>query len=252
MSDLTILFYTCHRISLYFARQVRRALAATTTAPIIAVSQNGTLHGELEMSADFSNRLAYPLIRVDAQPSIAQVYRNVLMAAKAAKTPYVAMAEDDCLYTSAHFEYRPSLDTFAYNEHRLVLTRRLSTDGKRREGIYFFNPRTQMAMGISSRELLVDTLEERFALHPNPSLDTTVAKKAGVGEPGRYENNLGLPRRKLERFKWTAQPNITINHPLSLMGRRAYRPDMPIYDTIEPWGAAGALWDRIYGADGSI
>ena len=248
MSDLTLLYYTCHRISHEFAGRVRRALAAVTTAPIVAVSQNSTPHDELEISADFSNRLVCEPIRVEAPPSIVQVYRNVLLAAQCAKTAFVAFCEDDTLYVADHFSaYRPPSDVFAYNEHRLVLTRKLSADGRTRTALFFENPRTQMAMGIAPRALLIETLTERFAKHPHLPLDTTIAKKAGVGEPGRYEKNLGLPRRKLERFKWGSAPNVTINHQRSLMGRRAYRPDMPKFDTIEPWGDATELWNRIHG-----
>ena len=248
MSDLTILFYTCHRISAYFAGQVRRALMAVTTAPIVAVSQNGTLRDELEMSADFTSRLVCQPLRVEAPPSIVQVYRNALLAAQRAETTFVAFCEDDTLYVPEHFTaYRPELDVFAYNEHRLVLTRRLAADGRSREAIYFANPRTQMAMGLCARELLIDTLTERFAKHPDLPLDTTVAKKAGVGEPGRYEKNLGLPPRKLTRFKWTAQPNVTVNHSASLMGRRAIKPHFEIFEIVEPWGSADALWRRIHG-----
>ena len=248
MSDLTLLYYTCHRISHGFAGRVRRALAAVTTSPIVAISQNGTMHDDLEISADFSNRLACQPIHVEAPPSIAQVYRNVLLAAQHAETEFVAFCEDDTLYVADHFSaYRPLSDVFAYNEHRLVLTRTLATDGRSRGALYFENPRTQMALGLCARTLLIETLTERFAKHPNPPLDTTIAKKAGVGEPGRYEKNLGLPRRKFERFKWSTQPNITINHALSLMGRRAFRPDMPQFYTVEPWGDANDLWRRIHG-----
>lgn len=248
MTDLTLLYYTCHRIGRDFAGRVRRALAAVTTAPIVAVSQNGTPHDELAISADFTGRLVAMPIRIAARPSIAQVYRNVLMAAMAATTEYVACCEDDTLYVADHFAYRPRPDVFAYNEHRVVLTRRLSADGRSREGLYFENPRTQMAMGICARALLVETLTERFAKHPDPPLDTDVAKKAGWGEPGRYEKNLHLAPRAMERLKWTRAPNVTFNHKDSLMGRRAYRPDMPTYESVEPWGNATELWNRIHGA----
>lgn len=245
--DLTLLYYTCHRIDRGFAGRVRRALAAVTSDPIVAISQNGTSHDEMDISADFAGRLVRWPIHVEAQPSIAHVYRNVLLAASVAETDFVAFCEDDCLYVAEHFTYRPAPDVFAYNEHRVVLTRRLADDGRSRVGIFFENPRTQMAMGICSRSLLIETLTERFTKHPHPPLDTNIAKKAGWGEPGRYEKNLGVTRRKLERFKWTTQPNVTINHVDSLMGRRAYRSDMPTYDAVEPWGNADDLWNRIHG-----
>ena len=243
MSDLTILYYSALKISPFFADAVRRELLASIGGrfPIIAVS-----HGELP--ASFCDQCA-AVINIGPQPtSIVQVYRNILRGCQQAKTPFCASAEDDCLYVPDHWDYRPALDTFAYNEHRWILSRRLAADGKSRVGEFFFNPRTQMGMGIYPRELMIEALSEKFARYPSPPLDTNIAKRAGFGEPGRYEINLKLTPRKLERFKWTTHPCVTVNHSDSLMGRRAYRPDMPQLDSIEPWGNATALWERIVGS----
>lgn len=240
-SDLTVIYYSARVIAEHFASAVQAELLAC----LRQISPRPTLvtvtHGWPLTFGDVNLTVGDPV------PSISQVYRNVLFGCHAATTPYVAFAEDDTCYVPEHFAYRPALDTFSYNEQRLVLTRRLSADGTRREAIYFFNPRTQMAMGIAPRQLLIETLEERFAKHPNPPLDTTVAKNAGHGEPGRYEKNLGLTPRKLERFPWTTRPNITVNHSASLMGRRAVKPHFETCSTVEPWGEANALWERIHG-----
>lgn len=249
MTDLTVVFYTANRIPLRFQvavmQELRRSLAVYGRVPIVAVAhwpdQGAACAVDAELRPD-----ALLYVR-GVQPSIAQVYRNILMGCEAATTPYVACCEDDTLYVPEHFAYRPAADTFAYNENRVVITRRLSADGRRREAFYYHRPRTQMAMGICRRELMIETLRERFAKHPAPPLDTTVAKKAGWGEPGRYERNLGLPRRALERRPWTRRPNVTFNHGESLMGRRKVNPDDTTWQTIEPWGDADALWERIHG-----
>lgn len=234
--SLSVLYYSACRIAEPFAAAVRAELVRSLQGryPIISITHK---------PVDFGN---VRIVVGDVTPSIVQVYFNILAGCEAADTTHCASAEDDCLYTSAHWDYRPPLDTFAYNEHRVILTRRLSADGSRREAFYAFNPRTQMAQGIFSRQLMIDTLREKCAAYPHPPLDTNIAKKAGWGEPGRYEKNLKLTPRKLERFKWTAQPNITINHG-GLMGRRAIRLDMPTWDTLEPWGNADELWRRIVG-----
>lgn len=248
MSDLTAIHYTCHRIDAAFARNVRRELVKALPAdvPIVVVSQNGTTERELAIWEDFGPRVQ-TMIRTTAAPSIAQVYRNVLAGCQATSSTYVAMTEDDGLYVPEHFAFHPPMDTFCYNEQRWVLSRQLSADGKTRVGHYFFNPRTQLAMGIFSRDLAIETLSERFEKHPQPPEDTTIAKNAGWGEMGRYERNLGLAPRKIARSKWTERPCLTINHSVGLMGRRACRDDMPQCDTLEPWGNATELWRRIVG-----
>lgn len=238
MSDLTVLYYSACHISDYFGAEVRAELVRSLDGryPIVSVTHQPVDFGDTRIVVGNLPR------------SIARVYRNILLGCEAATTPFCAAAEDDTIYAPEHWSaHRPALDTFAYNEHRVVLTRRLADDGKGRTAFYFRNPRTQMAMGIFPRELMIETLREKFAAYPEPPEDTNIAKKAGWGEPGRYENNLKLTRRKLERFPWTPRPNCTINHGSSLMGRRAVRPDMPTWDAVEPWGNANDLWKRIHG-----
>lgn len=237
MNDLTILYYSASRIAYGFADAVRMELVRSIDGrfPVVSITHQPVAFGDER------------IVVGDVTPSIVQVYYNILAGCRVATTKYCASAEDDCLYTSAHWDYRPSLDTFAYNEHRVVLTRRLSDDGKRREAFFYARPRTQMAMGIYPRELMIEALTEKFTRYPNPPLDTTIAKKAGFGEPGRYEKNLGLTPRKLERFKWTAFPNVTINHGDSLMGRRKVNHDDILATDVPPWGEANALWESIVG-----
>ena len=235
--DLTIIFYTCNRINERFAAAVRAELLKSIGGrfPIVCVSHQLMEFGDVRVVVG------------DVRQSIAQVYRNILAGCEAAETTYCAAAEDDALYTPEHFDFRPPLDTFCYNESRWILSRRLSQDGRQREGYFFFNPRTQMAQGVFARELMISALTERFARHPDPPLDTTIAKKSGWGEPGRYEKNLRLAPRKLARFQWTQQPNVIVNHAESLMGRRQARAEHPTCTDLAPWGNASNLWRRIHG-----
>lgn len=244
MSDLTPLYYTANRLTPHFAGAVRRSLLTATDAPIVAVSQCGSSHDELELSADFANRVQ-SLLHVEAERSIWQVYQNILLAAKAARTPFVACCEDDTLYAPSHFAYRPVSDTFAYDQSRWVITRELAADGRSRVATFYWRERHQMAMCIAPRELLIETLEERFAKYPEP-VPHDVAKKTGWGEPGRYEKNLKLSPRKMEYFRG-ADPSVTFNHSASLMGRRKVNPGDTIVDDLPPWGAAADLWQRIHG-----
>lgn len=236
VSDITILYYTANRISEHFGWEVRMRLLRMHIEfqrQLVSVS-----HKPIGRGWD-------SIIVGDKPPSIWQTYQNILIGAKAATTPYIACCEDDTLYAPGHFMYRPPLDTFAYNHMRYVITRKAGEDGKR-EAFYYFRERTQMAMCIAPRELLIETLEERFAKYPTP-VPHEIAKKTGWGEPGRYEKNLGLTPRKLEYFR-SAQPNVTFNHGDSLMGRRAVKPDDILAQSIEPWGEANALWNAVYGS----
>lgn len=249
-SDLTLLYYTANRLDYHFGRAVIGELAkrGPQMAPIVAVSHSrGGVVPVLEYHfghEDGDCRLDL-LFAYDKPFSIWQVYQNVLTGAKAAKTPYVACCEDDTVYAPSHFTYRPALDTFAYDRNRWVITRRLAADGKSREAIFYWRERHQLAMCIAPRELLIETLEERFAKYPQP-VPHDVAKKTGWGEPGRYEKNLGLTRRKMEYFD-SPEPSVTFNHSESLMGRRQVQPTDIIKTDLPPWGNATELWNRIHG-----
>lgn len=234
MSDLTLLYYTANRISDGFSRNVRAELFKVTENRYVGVAVS---HKPMSMPS---------IVVGDVTPSIWQVYMNILIGAKAARTAFVACCEDDSLYTAEHFAYRPPLDTFMYNENRWVITRRLSADGKRRDAFYYWRQRTQMAQCICARDLLIETLEEKFAKYPVSPATTDIAKKAGWGEPGRYEKNLKLTPRKRAYFR-TDQPNVTFNHSESLMGRRQVHDDDPQCADLPPWGEANALWARIHG-----
>lgn len=239
--DLTLLYYTANRISAGFARAVRLELVETFT------SGGGNMPESIAISHLPIEGLGDENIVVgDVPQSIWQVYQNILLGAKAATTAFVACCEDDTVYSRSHFDYRPALDTFAYDRNRWVITRKLSDDGKRREAFFYWRSRHQMAMCIAPRELLIETLEEKFAKYPTPPESTTVAKKAGWGEPGRYEKNLGLTPRKMEYFD-ALEPSVTFNHGESLMGRRRVNPDDKIVTDLPPWGEATALWERIHG-----
>lgn len=231
--DLTILYYTAARIAKPFAKAIQDELvrAAGPDIPIVCVSHAFIGFGSPEF------------VIGPAEASIYQVYRNVLAAACAARTPYVACCEDDSLYTVEHFAWTPPRDdVFYYNVNRWVLTRRLAEDRRAREAVFYWRRRTQMAQLLCNRALLVDTLEERFEKYPTP-VDHATAKRTGWGEPGRYERNLGLPPRSREYFE-TQLPNVTINHGVSLMGRRQLRPDDRVERDLPPWGDADRLWAR--------
>lgn len=244
MSDLTILYYTANRIDERFAIAVRRQLLDVASRygagpgvfpPLVSIAQQ---------PIDFRSEFGATICVGDIGASIYNCYRQILIGAKHATTPYVACCEDDTLYVPEHFTYRPALDTFAYNRQRWVITRRLSADTRRREAFFYFRERTQMAMCLAPRQLLIDTLEERFAKYP-VEVPHEVAKR-GWGEPGRYEKNLGLAPRKLEVFR-TVAPCVTFNHGESLMGRRQVQATDVLATELPVWGDANALWTRIHG-----
>lgn len=234
--NMSVLYYSACRISDRFADAARAELLAAIGGrfPIVSVTHKPLKFGDENICVG------------DAAPVSAwQVYMNALLAAKAATTEWICCAEDDSLYRPCHFDFRPEPDVFAYARNRWVISRRRADDGKRHEAFFYFRERTQFAQLICRRELLIETLIERFAKFPHPVPDPVLIPM-GFGEPGRYEKHLGLTPRTRAYFV-SDEANITFNHSESIRGIRRVNPGDIIKYDLPPWGKADELWERIHG-----
>jgi hypothetical protein len=220
MTDLTLIYYTANLVDEKFANNIRQSLLSFGL-PIISVSQK---------PLDFG----YNICVGDIGASIYNIYKQVLIGAIEAKTKYVACCEDDALYNEEHFRHRPPDGTFSYNVNRWNANRDL----------FFWRNRANMSMCIASTELMVDTLETRFKKFPNP-LSREKGELIGFGEPGRFEEQLGLPIVGIERFQ-TRTPTIVFNHRPSVGGVRIIRRKDKIKRELPYWGKATELWEQYW------
>src|SRR3990167_5034053 len=97
MIDTTVIYYTCNYLdeaNPHFLRNTRKQLLeAMVDMPMVIVSQKPTLFGWDSINVCLG----------DIGRSHLNVYRQILEGCKAAKTKYVALAEDDILYSEQHF-----------------------------------------------------------------------------------------------------------------------------------------------------
>lgn len=193
--DLTVVYYTANRINQHFATSVRtQLLTAIGDTPLISVSKK---------PIDFGINICDG----DTESSVISVYKAVLAGAKAAQTKYVALAEDDTLYSPEHFTtFRPADNAFAYNLSRWSIFTWSQPP--------FFNlyPRRILATMIAPRDLLIEAIEERFTKYP----DSSKIPKRWMCEPGRsYEKNLGVtPRNAVDFYSYV--PVVVFFHPEAL------------------------------------
>ena len=96
MKDLTCLFLTLNKVP-WMKFHNEKMLEAIGDYPLITISR-------LPM-----NGLPGIQIRQGAEQSHDKIFQQMLVGAKMATTPYVAMVEDDMLYSKDHFELRPPL-----------------------------------------------------------------------------------------------------------------------------------------------
>lgn len=192
----------------------------------------------------------YPIISVSQKPmdfgknicvgeigkSVRNLYKQILIGAKAADTEYVAMAEDDCLYTREHFKkYRPRTG-FAFNVAKWSLYTWVKPP------MYSVKyGKTTCAM-IAPRKLLIEALEERYAKYP----DDNNYPMHYWGEPGTCEKELGVTIRPTEEF-WTCDPIVAFSHENDLgfgdFGARKWYGYMQACD-VAYWGKAEDLMKK--------
>lgn len=222
MRDLTVLFYSACLKPEPFASNVRRELLkAIGNTHLISIT-----HKPLNFGQN---------IVADLPVSTWSLYKQILIGAKAAKTRYIACAEDDALYCPRHFQFRPpERDTFYYSRSRWWVER---------SGVYRWRKRTVMSTCICDRELFIKWAErffEKFPACPEKREDMM-----GWGEPGRYEGYLHLPQVKIDFFQ-TEYAVLTFNERPSLGGVRKTN-NTDLFETTLPyWGPASDLWERMH------
>lgn len=188
--DLTVLFFTINRVPTDWAQYHKGVLLrAAGEFPIISVSRK---------PLDFGLNL------IDEGPQHpSNLYSQLLRACEVAETPYVAMAEDDTLYTKSHFScYRPKLDTFAYNISRWSLyTWGVPT--------YSWRGSQVGAAVVAPRLKMIEQLEHRFEKF---AVNGLIPKEL-CGEIGLrgFEKQIGAHENKWVDF-FSDEPIIQVNH----------------------------------------
>ena len=203
-NDLTVIYYTSNWLDThnpYFLENTKKQLLkAIGDLPLVIVSQKPTLFGENSRDVCLG----------DVGRSHLNIYRQILWGARVAKTKYVAMAEDDILYSYEHFHtYVPDKERFAYDMSKWSLFTWTKPP------LFSFRTNRKVVNSlIAPRKMLISAMEERFARFDK--LISEGKKEEDIihfwGDPGRYEKQLGVTVRETEEF-YSAVPNIVFSHP---------------------------------------
>lgn len=192
--DRTIIYYTANTVPEQFAEKLReQLLAVKQSLPLISVSHKPMEFGQNICVGDIGR-------------SHLNIYRQALIGAKEAKTKYIALAEDDILYSPDHFQsFIPNAQKFAYNMN--VWSLYTWSDPP----IFSYKDRINLSGLICERQLFIEAMEERFERWPDDK-KTPIRNWA---EPGKYERNLGVTTREKEVFHSNVA-NIAFSHPTAL------------------------------------
>lgn len=192
--DMTVIYYTSNYLDtnnpFFLANTKKQLLKAIGDLPLISVSQKPIVFGKNICLGNIGR-------------SHINIYKQILAGCKAAKTKYVAMAEDDILYSYEHFHSElPKPGYFLYDMNKWSLF--TWTDPP----VFSYRHRKIVNSLIADRKMLIDALEERFAKFPD---ENSIPLK-NWGDPGRYENYLGVTVRLTQEFVCPGVSSVVFSH----------------------------------------
>ena len=231
---ITVLYYSSNTVAEDIQRVVLKNIRGMNN-PIVSVTQK---------PVDLGKNICIG----EVGSSWLNLYKQLKIAAETAETEYVAMAEDDCLYTQEHYDWIPPRnDTFYYNEN--VWFVQWGGNHPELNGMYsnYWTDRKALSQLVCSRDILLKDIDLKLKfLEGDIPIET-------IGEPGISKlmkaralarqggHSLGmtleeyaslLDAAKADTFR-TKQPNLDIKHNKNMTGPK--RGKNRTY-TLEPWG----------------
>lgn len=161
MNDKTIIYYTANREDPVFESKIMaNILKQKGDLPLISVSQK---------PIDFGRNICVG----DVGHTYFNEYRQILIGAKTAKTPYIIFAESDFLYPADYFSFEPDgADIYRYNNIWIVY---------KNPRLYSYRRKAySVGAQIIKRNYLINILEENLKGQPEWS-DKEVVLKARRG-----------------------------------------------------------------------
>ena len=248
--DLTVLYYTSNyleKTNPFFLKNTKRALVkAIGDLPLLVLS---TKPVGKETFEGYEGKYTNLVSGVDYEPYTEgrhhlNIYNNIMVGSREAKTKYVSMAEDDILYSHSHFhspqikrEFDSLGDVFLYDMNKVsIFTWSVPP-------IFSFRSKRMVVNQlIAPAKMLADSLVERFdRLKYLIESGKTVEQVIKVwGDPGRYATQLGVKERKVQEF-YSQSPSIVFTHPKAYgylnHGTRKAHGDIRIIE-LDGWGRA--------------
>jgi len=247
--DLGIIYYTSNwldKTNPFFLENTKKQLRkAIGNFPLVVVS-----HKPVEKFNDgnFTNIVAgkdFELYREGRHHL--NIYWQMLVGAKNLNTKYIALAEDDILYSESHFnsnqihrdlENRPNTCIYDFNKVSIFTWTKIPM-------FSFRSKRKVVNQLLCNRLYFIEALEERFRrveeLLEKGTLEGKILKF--FGDIGRYEKQLGVKVRNTYEA-YSQSPSIVFSHPEAFgylnQGSRKKLGDIRIIELYD-WGTASKI-----------
>ena len=242
MNDLTIIYYTANYLEeknpRFLSNTRKQLVKAIGDLPVVCVSQKPTERFK-GMKGEYTNVCVGDIGRGHLN-----IYRQILEGCKVAKTKWVAMTEDDILYSEQHFNFHYFVrDEFMNGEYFLYDMNKVSLFTWTKPPMFSFRSKRRVVNSlISPRQMLVEAMEERFKkLEELRKIWPEEKILKNWGDPGRYEGNMGVtPRKTYEFYSWV--PSIVFSHEYAYgyefnQGKKKKLGDLRIIELAD-WGRA--------------
>lgn len=234
MNNLTVIYYTSNYLEktnpYFLANTKKQLIKAIDGLPLVVVSQERTFIRPDDMNVVIGN----------VGRSHLNIYRQILEGAKVATTEFVALAEDDILYSYEHFhnEYIGKYpDKFLYDMNKVSVFTWI------KPALFSFrHDRMVVNQLIAPRKLLIEALEERFKKITERMMRGEKEEKLIKywGDLGRYEDLLGVTVRPTKTFMCKC-PSIVFTHENAFgylnHGKKKRLGDLRIKE-LDYWGRA--------------
>lgn len=222
-TDLTLLYYSANTLPKNVEQNFQNALLKVVgnEFPIISVTQKHTEFGRNLFVGEIGQ-------------SYYNIYKQMYFGVQEVKTKYVAVIEDDSLYTAEHFTHRPSDDTvFSYNTNWWFLD----------PEVFWNRGHIGMFSCIATTKQMHKALKQRFDRFPMEPTPREYQKYFWM-EFGKDEK-LGFNNERVEFFA-TKEPLVTLCYYGATYGRpKRHKNTSTSVEELAPWGRATDLRKRI-------
>lgn len=206
--DATLIYYSSNREKPELEnRTISELLKVCGDLPIISVS-----HKPMNLGKN--------ICVGDVGTSGFNMFRQVLIGCKEAKTKFIISAEADCLYSPDYFKFRPERDDVCYrNDNTYIMGMRRDFFFKKKEGGTWSQ--------VIGREFYIKRLEYLFEDAPMWS-----PTEKNFPKERRKENDI-FKKEQIERFT-TEYPCVSLKSGDGMRGY-SHSENIPIYE-LPYWG----------------
>jgi hypothetical protein len=165
---------------------------------------------------------------------VSSIYKQILAGLARVETPFVALAEHDCLYHEGHFSFRPTDDLFMYNQNVWFVDYET--------GIYSYWRRRPLSQLVAKTDRLTSALNDRLLMLAHdvpfsiePGVREDLLRRVAAKRRFCAENKIPFVTYASEVFR-TDVPNLDIRHTRNFTAPKTFGLSSRTRSKLPYWG----------------